>query len=186
MSIEKNEQEIISRAQDNPGSFAPIYDHYFPKIYNYIYQRVQNTQLTEDLVSETFYKALANINQFKWQGRSFASWLYTIARNQVIDQYRRKEPLILDESKNELMAPETSNPENKALDKVTQEEIFKTIKMLTPDQQDALLLRFQEDLKIREIAEVLGKNEGAVKALLFRGLKSLRKKLKEGGYNEAV
>jgi len=184
--IEEKEQEIISRAQSNPGSFAPLYDYYFPKIYNYIYHRVQNTQLAEDLVSETFYKALANIKQFEWQGRSFASWLYTIARNQVIDQYRRQEPLMLDESKSELTAPESSNPEEKVLDEITKEELLKAIKTLTPDQQDALLLRFQEDLKIKEIAQVLDKNEGAIKALLFRGLKNLRKKLKGGDYNEAV
>lgn len=186
MLIEEKEQEIVTRAQNNPGSFAPLYDYYFPKIYNYIYHRVQNTQLAEDLVSETFYKALANIKQFKWQGRSFSSWLYTIARNQVIDQYRRQEPLLLDESQNELKAPAANNPEERVLGEITKEELFNAIKTLTPDQQDALLLRFQEDLKIKEIAQVLDKNEGAIKALLFRGLKNLRKKLEGGNFNEAV
>ena len=186
MSIVEKEQEIVSRAQNDPGSFAPLYDYYFPKIYNYIYHRVQNTQLAEDLVSETFYKALANIKQFKWQGRSFSSWLYTIARNQVIDQYRRQEPLLLDENKSELVAPEGSNPEIKVLGEISKEELFSAIKSLTPDQQDALLLRFQDDLKIKEIAQVLDKNEGAIKALLFSGLKSLRKIVDGGDCNEAI
>lgn len=186
MLIDEKEQEIISRAQDNPGSFAPLYDYYFPKIYNYIYHRVQNTQLAEDLVSETFYKALANIKKFKWQDRSFACWLYTIARNQVIDQFRRQEPLLLDDTKNDLAAPADDNPEEKVLYDVTKEELLKAIKTLSADQQDALLLRFQEDLKIKEIALVLNKNEGAIKALLFRGLKNLRKKLEGGDCNEAV
>jgi RNA polymerase sigma-70 factor (ECF subfamily) len=186
--IDEKEQEIISRAQSNPGSFAPLYDHYFPKIYSYIYHRVQNPQLAEDLVAETFYKALANIKKFKWQDRSFACWLYTIARNQVIDQFRRQEPLPLelDESKGELTAPVVNNPEEKVLSEVTKEELLKAIKTLSSEQQDALLLRFQEELKIKEIALILNKNEGAVKALLFRGLKNLRKKLEGGDYYEAV
>lgn len=181
MSIVEKEQEIILRAQNNPDSFAPLYDYYFPKIYNYIYHRVQNQQLAEDLVAETFYKALANIKKFKWQDRSFACWLYTIARNQIIDQFRRQEPVLLDdESKNDLTAPLANNPEEKVLLEATKEELLKAIKTLSADQQDVLLLRFQEDLKIKEIARVLNKNEGAIKALLFRGLKNLRKKL-EGG-----
>jgi len=184
--MDEKEQEIISRAQNNPGSFAPLYDYYFPKIYSYIYHRVQNPQLAEDLVAETFYKALANIKKFKWQDRSFACWLYTIARNQVIDQFRRQEPLSLEERENDLTAPAANNPEEKILSEVTKEELLKAIKTLSSDQQDALLLRFQEDLKIKEIALVLNKNEGAIKALLFRGLKNLRKKLEGGDYNEAV
>lgn len=188
MLLEEKEREMICRAQENPRSFAPLYDHYFPKIYNYIYHRVQNAQLAEDLVAETFYKALANINKFKWQGQgySFAGWLYTIARNQVIDQFRRQEPQLLDENSWDLIAPGNDNPEDKVLQDVTREELLKVIQTLSPNQQDALLLRFQEGLKIKEIAAVLDKNEGAVKALLFRGLKSMRKKLEGGDYDAAV
>lgn len=186
MQINGREQEIVSRAQSNPDSFAPLYDHYFPKIYNYIYHRVQNTQLAEDLVSETFYKALSNIKKFHWQDRTFACWLYTIARNQVIDQFRKQKPVLIDDSKGEMTEPEVNSPEEKVLRDITTEEIFEVIKTLSPDQQDALLLRFYEDLKIKEIALVLNKNEGAVKALLFRGLKSLRKKLKGGDHHAEI
>jgi RNA polymerase sigma-70 factor (ECF subfamily) len=184
----EKEREMVSRAQENPRSFAPLYDHYFPKIYNYIYHRVQNTQLAEDLVADTFYKALANIGRFKWQGQgySFAGWLYTIARNQVIDQFRRQEPQLLEESSLELAAPGSDNPENKVMQEVTKEELLGIMQTLSPNQQDALLLRFQEGLNIKEIAAVLNKNEGAVKALLFRGLKSMRKKLEGGDYGAAV
>jgi RNA polymerase sigma-70 factor, ECF subfamily len=186
LQIDEREQEIVFRAQSNPDSFAPLYDHYFPKIYNYIFHRVQNTQLAEDLVSETFYKALSNIKKFHWQDRTFACWLYTIARNQVIDQFRKQKPILLDDSKGEMTEPEVNGPEEKVLMDITRDEILKAIKTLSSDQQDALLLRFHEDLKIKEIALVLNKNEGAVKALLFRGLKSLRKKLEGGDYHEAV
>lgn len=183
MFREEKEQEIVSRAQRDPSFFAPLYDHYFPKIYNYIYHRVRNTQLAEDLVAETFYKALANLKNFQWQKRSFACWLYTIARNQVIDNFRKQEPLLWDEREKEIPLVENDNPEEKVLREITREELLAAIKALSQDQQDALLLRYQEGLKIKEIALILNKNEGAVKALLFRGLKSLRKKLeeKEGG-----
>lgn len=188
MLLEENEREIICRAQQNPCSFAPLYDHYFPKIYNYIYHRVQNAQLTEDLVAETFYKAIANIHKFRWQGEgySFAGWLYTIARNQVIDQFRRQEPLLLDEGGWDHITPGSGNPEEKVLQKVTRDELLRAIQTLSPNQQDALLLRFLEGLKIKEIAQVLEKKEGAIKALLFRGLKNLRKKLEGGDYNAAI
>ena len=185
MPMEEREQEIVSRAQLNPVSFAPLYDHYFPKIYNYIYNKVHNSQLTEDLVSETFYKALANIKKFQWQDRSFACWLYTIARNQVIDQFRKQDPVLFDSDNNEIIVETESGPEEKVIRDVTREELLKAIGTLSPDQQDALL-RYQEDLRIKEIAVILGKNEGAVKALLFRGLRSLRKKLEGGDFDAAV
>jgi len=178
---EKKEQKIVLQAQQNPASFAPLYDQYFPKIYNYIYHRVNNTQLAEDLVGETFYKALANIDKFKWQNRSIASWLYTIARNQVIDYYRKQEPVLLDDKKAELTVDPGGNPEEKVLQDDLKDELMKAIKTLSADQQDAMLLRYQEGLKLKEIALVLGKNEGAVKALLFRGLRSMRKKLEGRG-----
>lgn len=186
MLLDKREQEIISRAQEDIDSFAPLYDYYFPKIYNYVYYRVRNAQLAEDLVSETFYKALANLSKYQWKNRSFGCWLYTIARNQIIDHSRRQEPVLIDEEKGELGISSDGNPEEKVLKDVTREELIEALKMLSPDQQDALLLRFQEGLRIKEIARVLNKNEGAVKALLFRGLKSLRKKLEGGEISEAV
>jgi RNA polymerase sigma-70 factor (ECF subfamily) len=179
--IEKKEQKIVLQAQRNPDSFAPLYDQYFPKIYNYVYRRVNNTQLAEDLVGETFYKALANINKFKWQNRSIASWLYTIARNQIIDYYRKQEPVVLDEKRMELTVSPRGNPEEKVLQDDLKIKLMETIKTLSTDQQDALLLRYQEGLKLKEIALILGKNEGAVKALLFRGLRSMRKKLEGRG-----
>jgi len=186
--LEESEREIICQAQQNPRFFAPLYDHYFPRIYNYIYRRVQNSQLTEDLVADTFYKALSNIHKFSWQGRgySFASWLYTIARNQIIDQYRRQEPLLFDENEWDLAAPAAGNPEERVLRQATKDDLLRAIQTLTPSQQDALLLRFQEGLKIKEIASVLEKKEGAIKALLFRGLRNLRKKLKGGDYDAAI
>ncbi len=178
---EKQEQEIIIRAKENPECFAPLYDYYLPKIHNYIYHRVHNVQLAEDLVAETFYKALANIKRFEWQQRTFACWLYTIARNQVIDHFRKKTPVLVEASVLDGRAAD-DNPEEMVMQEITKEELLEAIKTLSPDQQDALLLRFQEELKIKEIAEILGRNEGAIKALLFRGLKSLRRKLESEGY----
>lgn len=179
--FKEKEQEMVVRAQQDPLAFAPLYDHYLPRIYSYVYHRVNNSQLAEDLVSETFYKALANIRKFQWQERSFACWLYTIARNQIVDSYRKQEPYLMDDGAlDALVAPPGENPEIKALQNCTKEELLAAIHSLSPDQQDAMLLRFREGLRLKEIAQVLQKNEGAIKALLFRGLKSLRRRL-EGG-----
>ena len=110
----------------------------------------------------------------------------TIARNQVIDQFRKQDPVLFDSDNNEIIVETESGPEEKVIRDVTREELLKAIGTLSPDQQDALLLRYQEELKIKEIAVILGKNEGAVKALLFRGLRSLRKKLEGGDFDAAV
>ena len=180
MLNEEREKEIVSRAQQTPESFAILYDHYFPKIYNYVYHRVHDTQLAEDLVSETFYKALANIEKFKWKERSFACWLYTIARNQVVDTFRKTKPVFMEESWAESIVATGEDPVETVINRAKKDELLLAIRTLSQDQQDALLFRFQEGLKIKEIARVMDKNEGAVKALLFRGLKNMRKKL-EGG-----
>jgi RNA polymerase sigma-70 factor (ECF subfamily) len=181
--LDEKEQKMVLKAQRNPASFAPLYDQYFPKIYNYIYHRVRDIQLTEDLAGETFYRALANIGKFQWQDRSFGTWLYTIARNQIIDYFRKQKPILLDDQWAELTEAPGCNPEEKVLQDVTREELLGIIKTLTPDQQDALLLRFHGGLRLKEIAFILNKNEGAVKALLFRGLKNLRKKMEGGDYS---
>lgn len=136
--------------------------------------------MAEDLTSDTFMKALANIKNYQYTGQPFIAWLYRIASNVVTDYYRaHKVTASLDEGLQ--MASTAAGPEEAALSLDDQQAVAKAIRTLSPDQQDVVLLRFSGDLRLKEIAEVVGKSEGAVKALMFRALGALKSKLTESG-----
>lgn len=171
---------MIERAKRDPDAFGELYDIYFDKIYAYIYRKTGDRQLTEDLTSETFTKALANLKGYQYTGQPFVAWLYRIAGNLVTDHYRAAKPTATLDDGMQVAAPGIS-PEEAALRLDDQQAVARAIRSLSPDQQDVVLMRFSGGMRLREIAEVVGKSEGAVKALMFRALGSLRGKLTESG-----
>lgn len=149
----------------------------------YIYRKTGDRQAAEDLTSDTFMKALANIQNYRYTGQPFAAWLYRIASNLVTDYYRARRPTApLDEGLQ--MVATGPSPEEAALALDDQQAVMRAIQTLSPDQQDVVLMRFSGDMKLKEIAAVLGKTEGAVKALMFRALGSLKGKLTESGVRQ--
>jgi RNA polymerase sigma-70 factor (ECF subfamily) len=176
---DRDEQRLVEAAKRDPEAFGELYDDYFEKIYGYIYRKTGDRQWAEDLTAETFTKALANINRYTHTGQPFVAWLYRIAANLVTDHYRAKRPVTPLE---EIDLPASGDgPEEAALRWDEQQRIAKAIETLSSDQQDVILLRFSSGLKLREIAQVVGKTEGAVKALMFRALGGLKGKLSERG-----
>ncbi len=125
-------------------------------------------------------KALANIKGYQYTGQPFAAWLYRIAGNLVTDYYRARKPVTTLDEGLQLAASGTS-PEEAALALDDQQAVARAIQTLSPDQQDVVLMRFSGGLKLKEIAQAVGKTEGAVKALMFRALGSLKAKLTESG-----
>lgn len=181
MSIpDPTEQALVEQAKQDPEAFGRLYDLYFPRIYSYIYRRVNDRTLAEDLTSDTFFKALSHIKQYQYTGQPFIAWLYRIASNAATDHFRsRKATQSLDAG-----APFTSDeepPEEAVLRADERAEIRAVLRQLTPEQQDVVLLRFSGDLPLKEVAQMVGKTEGAVKALMFRALHSLKAKLEERG-----
>lgn len=175
-----DEQQLVEQAKRNPEAFGHLYDIYFGKIYSYIYRKTGDRQVAEDLTADTFMKALANIKGYKYTGQPFVAWLYRIASNLVADHYRsRRITAPLDEGLQ--VAATDGDPEEAALAVDDQLAMARAIRTLSPDQQDVILLRFSSGLKLKEIAEVVGKTEGAVKALMFRALGGLKGKLTERG-----
>ncbi len=153
---------------------------HFDRIYAYIYRKTGDRQAAEDLTSETFMKALANIKRYRYTGQPFAAWLYRIASNLVTDYYRARKPTSsLDEGLQ--MVATGITPEEAAVAVDDQQAVVRAIQTLSPDQQDVVLMRFSGDMKLKDIADALGKTEGAVKALMFRALGSLKGKLTESG-----
>lgn len=172
------ERWLVERAKRDPEAFGQLYDICFDKIYAYIYRKTGDRQLAEDLTSDTFMKALANIKGYQYTGQPFVAWLYRIASNLVTDHYRARRPTAsLDEGLQ--VAASGISPEEAALALDDQQAVARAIQTLSPDQQDVVLMRFSGDMRLKEIAQAIGKTEGAVKALMFRALGSLKGKLTE-------
>ena len=172
------ELHIIKRAVEGDSSaFGQLYDHYQPKIYRFTLVKVSHREEAEDLTHQVFLKALQSIGSYKDLGFPFSSWLYRIARNQVVDYYRtRKETVRIEDTDPDEM-PEKHPAHDKLADKIEIERTQKALRKLKPEYQDVIMMRFVEDLPIRETAIAMGKTEGAVKLIQYRAIKELKKTL---------
>ena len=171
--------DVITRARGGDReAFAELYDEHVDRVYRYLLYRVRDQADAEDLTSEVFTRAFANIRRYRWQGKSFLAWLYTIGRNAVTDRMRRARPTVdLENAFGVADGSPTAQEHVEARERAT--ALRHAMSQLTTDQQDVLLLRFMENYSSQEVARALGKNEGAVRALQFRALGRLRKLLAE-------
>src|SRR5438046_7484301 len=169
--------DVIERVRGGDrAAFADPYDTHVDALYRYILYRVREPSDAEDLTSEVFTRAFANIHRYRWQGKSFLAWLYTIARNAVTDRRRRQRPTVdLDDAYG--VAEEGPTAHDLAALSEQVDALRGAVKHLTTEQQEVLVLRFVENMSSRQVAKVLGKNEGAIRALQFRALGRLRKLL---------
>lgn len=169
-----SELELIQRAvSGDPDAFAALYDFYVEQIYRFVLFRVGDKQTAEDLTSQVFLKAWDNLSSYQIRGLPFKAWLFRIARNSVIDYYRTyKETTPLESS-----ALTKPDPAAEVGDQVEQqlqaEELRLALQQLTEDQRQVLTLRFIEGLSTEEVANVMGKRQGAIRALQMRGLQAL-------------
>jgi RNA polymerase sigma-70 factor (ECF subfamily) len=171
--------DLVARAQaGEPEAFGGLYDRYVDVVYRYIYYRVSNQALTEDMVSETFLRALRRITSFTWQGRDFGAWLVTIARNLIADHYKSSR-YKLEVTTGEMLDADraTDGPENAVLDSMTNVTLLEAVKMLGPEQQECVVLRFLQGFSVTETALAMGKTDGAIKALQYRAVQALKKLL---------
>ncbi len=170
-----NETALLERAKEyDPTALSELYDRYAPRMYAYIYRRVNDTALAEDLTSELFLRVLRAIqNERAWRD-SFTAWLYRIAHNLVVDTYRRQPPppLPLDEAP---CQAEGDDPAEIVQEAFNRARLQAAIQRLTPEQQQVLALRFGEGLTARESAGIMRKTTGAVEALQRRALAALRR-----------
>ena len=167
------EKNIIEKAiKGEASAFGLLYDYYQPLIYRFIYLKVSHREEAEDLTHQVFLSAWQNIEQYAFRGFPFSSWLYRIARNQVIDYYRVKKPTITIER----IEIRIDNPGVEKLDTALDlEKVSKAILQLKPEQQDVILMRFVEDLSPKEVALAMNKTSTAVRLLQHRAIKNLKK-----------
>ena len=171
---ESDERMAVEAAQHDPGRFAELYEQNFHKVYAYVACRIQDRSQRQDLTAHVFQQALANIGKFKWRGAPFVTWLYRIAANAIADQARKQSREV----------SETDLATNAAVDLDLEQvdrraRIFRAVEALPEDQRKVIHLRFAEEKSIREIAADLNRSEGAVKQLQFRGVETLRARLRE-------
>lgn len=164
-------------------AFALLYDHYVDQIFGYIYHRVGHRQTAEDLVSDVFLRALRRINTFTWQGVDFGAWLMTIARNRVHDHFKSARFRLEATVEEVFDSPVTSrddDPEAAALTADVAQQVRAALDQLKGEQAEVLYLRFIQHLNVAETGAVMGKSEGAIKALQYRALRSLAKLVPDG------
>jgi RNA polymerase sigma-70 factor (ECF subfamily) len=181
-----DEKELVDRAiQGESSAFGLLYDRYQPAIYRFIYLKVGHREEAEDLTHQVFLKAWENIERFRNEGLPISSWLYRIARNRIIDHYRTKKTTFeFDEAVDEALQ-HMEDISDAAGKKMALEEAYSALRTLPQEQQDIILMRFVEELTVPEIADILGKNQGTVRVLQHRALKSLKKALEKQNHEDA-
>ena len=163
------ERRLIEAAQQDPRQFAELYEIHFERVYAYVARRVQNREAAEDVTSEVFHHALASLPRFEWRGAPFGAWLMRIASNAIADRWRRGAREQTDALIND---PASSEPGPEEIE--LRAQLFRLVQELPAEQCKVIQMRFAEEKSIREIAQSLGRTEGAIKQLQFRGLQTLR------------
>jgi RNA polymerase sigma-70 factor (ECF subfamily) len=174
----QDEQSLVARAQQHDEeAFARLYETYFDKIFRYICLKIGDRFEAEDMTQQVFMKALKSISSFKWKDIPFSAWLYRIAHNQIVDYLRRKTRRPtgpLDEAV--LHAEEPGGGPQEALEsRLELEQLVTATRKLTPAQREVLALRFSSELPIAEVSRIMGKSEGAIKALQHSAVVALRR-----------
>jgi RNA polymerase sigma-70 factor, ECF subfamily len=170
----------LARGGDSEA-FGLLYDHYSISVYRFVYYRVGSVALAEDLVSETFFRALRSMSSFRWQGKDFGAWLMTIARNLTADHFKAGRTR-LEQTTEDMQTLDTTSegPDVEVLSALTNESLLRALGELPTEQRECLIMRFLQGLSIAETAEILGRSSGAVKQLQLRGVRNLAKLIPPG------
>lgn len=173
-----DEARLITQAQAGDAqAFARLYDAYVERVARYVYFRVSDDADMEDLVSQVFLKAWEKLDRYKTGSSPFVAWLYTIARNLVIDHYRStKNSLPLEEAIS--LPSDTETPDEAAQLYFDLEAMRDALQSLSADQQQALILKYIAGMPNDSIAKIMNKQEGTIRGLQMRGLQTLARHMK--------
>jgi RNA polymerase sigma-70 factor (ECF subfamily) len=162
-----DEPRLVEAAKSDPAQFSELYTRNFYSVYAYVTRRAASREEAEDITSEVFHQALANLHRFEWRGVPFAAWLMRIAANALADRWNRN-------SRETALPPDDELGES-SMDEVEQRaSLYQLVGTLPDDQRRVIVSRFVEQKSIREIAQELKRSEGAIKQLQFRALEKLR------------
>lgn len=168
------EKHWVTEAQKDPYHFSVLYQEYIDEIYRFIYYKTSAKEVAEDLTSQVFMHALEHLNQFQYRpGARFSSWLYTIARHQVIDYYRKNHPTVNLEDVDPVAASETASVH--VDQQLHKQRVHDILQQLPPSDKEVLQLRLWQEKSYSEIAQIIGANAVAVRARYSRAIKKFTK-----------
>jgi RNA polymerase sigma-70 factor (ECF subfamily) len=180
------ESQVLALAtQGDMEAFSELYTRNITKIYNYIFYRTGNPHEAEDLTARVFHRAMAHIQHYKDTGVPFSAWLYRIAHNLVANWHRdntRKQEVALED--HEFFIHAAEQPESTIVSRQEIELLLRGIRRLTAERQQLIILKFVEKMSNVDIAQIMGRSEGAIKSLYHRTLVSLRKELDLIGFDQ--
>jgi RNA polymerase sigma-70 factor (ECF subfamily) len=169
----EDERRLIEAAQEDGARFGELYERYVDAIYSFSYHHTGSHQQAEEVTAETFERALKHLPGYRWRGVPYGALLYRIAAS-VVSRHRRRAPFL---ELREAQPATEPGPEEAWLSADTGRTLRSALGRLPEDQRTVLLLRFDGGMRNAEIARVLGRTEGAVKALTFRAITALRANL---------
>jgi RNA polymerase sigma-70 factor (ECF subfamily) len=156
--------------------FANVYEEFFPKLYRYVFHRVEDHATSEDLVSQVFFKALKNLGKFDADKGNVSTWLYSIASNAIVDHYRKDEAHASIEDFEEALSYQTRHGET--IDAgIRLDQVMDSLRKLPLKNQEIIALRIFEELPFAEIAKIVGIGESAAKMGFARGIEALKNSL---------
>ncbi len=171
------EKDLVHRAQQGDNrAYAQLYENNFDRIYRYIVLKIGNKAEAEDMTQQVFLNSLKSIRSFKWKGVSFSAWLFRIAHNLMVDYFRKTSKLLTTPLPDTL--PDNSgNPQQITERQLDIEQLISAARGLTRAQHEVISLRFAAELSVAETSKIMGKSQGAIKALQHSAILALRKKL---------
>lgn len=174
----KYEQQMIERAKVDPEKFAPLYSHYQPHIYRFIFAKLRIKEIAEDLTAQTFEKAIRGIKDFQWQGTSVSAWLYQIAKRLILDYLRAQKVRqnTTDAGDNINFLPGNDSVEVEAEHEVHTELLSRLVQTLSPKERQIIDMKFYKGYSNKLIAQLLHMSESNVGTTVFRVVKKLQEK----------
>jgi len=178
VAVLSNELALVARATAEPAAFATIYDHYFPRVYNYVRYRVGDAATADDLTAQVFERALAHIAHYRPERAPFAAWLFAIAHNIVNDHLRaqRRRRWLSLEVLRHRASPEPQ-PEEIVIHGETRDRLLAAVARLSDREKNIIALKFAAGLTNRRIAELTGLSQSNVGVILYRTMRRLRTEL---------
>ena len=182
---EQHLERLVARAREgDTRAFGRLYDTYADRVYAFVRARTASSHDAEDITATVFLKAWEAIGSYDDRGVPFAAWLFRIARNAVVDEYRRgaRRPTVSD-AEEFAEVPASVSVDVTVFERVDADRVRKAVGRLTEEQSAVLVLRFWWDMSLKDTADALGKNENAIKALQHRAMRSLARALEEDGFD---
>lgn len=171
----EEEYQVVKLSVKDPSKFQLLYDKYFEVIFNFIFRRTDDEDITADITSQVFFNALKNLKKYKFKGVPFSAWLYRIASNEIANYYKRnkrKKVFSLEEEVFQEIIDDKIDEDN-----VSSEIVVNAMKILSEGEAEVLELRFFEDKAFAEIAYILDISEASAKMRTYRAIEKLKRHL---------